>query len=95
MCLPSLAAAILGAAGASPAQAQLLSGLLGGGGEGGLIGLSGGTAGPTHSGLEDLGVMRMMPGMTVVAPSGNVLPDECTPQSGVSGSPDNDVAVTT
>lgn len=32
-------------------------------------GLSGGTAGPTHSGLEDLGVMRMMPGMTVIAPS--------------------------
>ena len=32
-------------------------------------GLSGGTAGPTHSGLEDIGVMRMMPGMTVVAPS--------------------------
>lgn len=32
-------------------------------------GLSGGTAGPTHSGLEDLGVMRMMPGMTVLAPS--------------------------
>lgn len=32
-------------------------------------GLSGGTAGPTHSGLEDIGVMRMIPGMTVVAPS--------------------------
>lgn len=32
-------------------------------------GLSGGTAGPTHSGLEDIGVMRMMPGMTVIAPS--------------------------
>jgi transketolase len=32
-------------------------------------GLSGGTAGPTHSGLEDLGTMRMMPGMTVIAPS--------------------------
>ena len=32
-------------------------------------GLSGGTAGPTHSGLEDIGVMRMVPGMTVVAPS--------------------------
>lgn len=32
-------------------------------------GLSGGTAGPTHSGLEDIGVMRLMPGMTVIAPS--------------------------
>ncbi len=32
-------------------------------------GLSGGTAGPTHSGLEDIGTMRMMPGMTVIAPS--------------------------
>ena len=32
-------------------------------------GLSGGTAGPTHAGLEDIGTMRMMPGMTVVAPS--------------------------
>jgi transketolase len=32
-------------------------------------GLSGGTAGPTHAGLEDLGTMRMMPGMTVIAPS--------------------------
>jgi transketolase len=32
-------------------------------------GLSGGTAGPTHSGMEDLGAMRMMPGMTVIAPS--------------------------
>ncbi len=32
-------------------------------------GLSGGTAGPTHSGLEDIATMRMMPGMTVIAPS--------------------------
>jgi transketolase len=32
-------------------------------------GLSGGTAGPTHAGLEDIGTMRMMPGMTVIAPS--------------------------
>jgi transketolase len=32
-------------------------------------GLSGGTAGPTHAGMEDIGTMRMMPGMTVVAPS--------------------------
>ena len=32
-------------------------------------GLSGGTAGPTHAGMEDLGTMRMMPGMTVIAPS--------------------------
>ena len=32
-------------------------------------GLSGGTAGPTHSGLEDIGAMRAMPGMTVIAPS--------------------------
>lgn len=32
-------------------------------------GLSGGVAGPTHAGMEDLGTMRMMPGMTVVAPS--------------------------
>jgi transketolase len=32
-------------------------------------GLSGGTAGPTHAGMEDIGTMRMMPGMTVLAPS--------------------------
>ena len=32
-------------------------------------GLSGGVAGPTHAGMEDLGTMRMMPGMTVIAPS--------------------------
>jgi transketolase len=32
-------------------------------------GLSGGVAGPTHSGIEDIGTMRMMPGMTVIAPS--------------------------
>jgi transketolase len=32
-------------------------------------GLSGGTAGPTHAGMEDIGTMRMMPGMTVIAPS--------------------------
>ena len=32
-------------------------------------GLSGGTAGPTHSGLEDIAAMRAMPGMTVIAPS--------------------------
>lgn len=34
-----------------------------------MAGLSGGAAGPTHQGMEDLGVMRMMPGMTVLAPS--------------------------
>jgi transketolase len=32
-------------------------------------GLSGGVAGPTHAGMEDIGTMRMMPGMTVIAPS--------------------------
>lgn len=32
-------------------------------------GLSGGTAGPTHAGMEDIGTMRMLPGMTVIAPS--------------------------
>jgi transketolase len=31
-------------------------------------GLSGGTMGPTHQGMEDLGIMRMMPNMTVIAP---------------------------
>jgi transketolase len=31
-------------------------------------GLSGGTAGPTHSGIEDLSIMRGMPNMTVIAP---------------------------
>lgn len=33
-----------------------------------MAGLSGGTAGPTHQGMEDLGAMRMMPNMTVIAP---------------------------
>jgi transketolase len=32
-------------------------------------GLSGGVAGPTHAGMEDIGTMRMLPGMTVIAPS--------------------------
>ncbi|MFT3851842.1 MAG: transketolase C-terminal domain-containing protein [Ilumatobacteraceae bacterium] len=31
-------------------------------------GLSGGVMGPTHQGMEDVGVMRMMPNMTVIAP---------------------------
>lgn len=31
-------------------------------------GLSGGTMGPTHQGMEDIGTMRMMPNMTVIAP---------------------------
>lgn len=31
-------------------------------------GLSGGQMGPTHQGMEDMGTMRMMPNMTVVAP---------------------------
>src|SRR5215217_3514293 len=31
-------------------------------------GLSGGQMGPTHQGMEDIGVMRMMPNMTVIAP---------------------------
>jgi transketolase len=31
-------------------------------------GLSGGTMGPTHQGMEDMGIMRMMPNMTVIAP---------------------------
>lgn len=34
-----------------------------------MSGLSGGTAGPTHAGMEDIGTMRMLPGMTVIAPS--------------------------
>jgi transketolase len=33
-----------------------------------MSGLSGGVAGPTHQGMEDLGTMRMMPNMTVLAP---------------------------
>ena len=32
-------------------------------------GLSGGVAGPTHAGMEDIGTMRMLPGITVIAPS--------------------------
>lgn len=31
-------------------------------------GLSGGVMGPTHQGMEDMGTMRMMPNMTVIAP---------------------------
>jgi transketolase len=31
-------------------------------------GLTGGIMGPTHQGMEDMGVMRMMPNMTVIAP---------------------------
>lgn len=31
-------------------------------------GLSGGVMGPTHQGMEDIGTMRMMPNMTVIAP---------------------------
>lgn len=31
-------------------------------------GLSGGTMGPTHQGMEDMGIMRGMPNMTVIAP---------------------------
>ena len=31
-------------------------------------GLSGGQMGPTHQGMEDIGTMRMMPNMTVIAP---------------------------
>ena len=31
-------------------------------------GLSGGQMGPTHQGMEDMGTMRMMPNMTVIAP---------------------------
>jgi transketolase len=38
-----------------------------------IVGVGGGfeygTAGPTHYGLEDLGVMRLQPGITVVAPA--------------------------
>ena len=38
-----------------------------------IIGVGGGfeygTAGPTHYGLEDLGLMRMQPGITVIAPA--------------------------
>jgi len=33
-----------------------------------MSGLSGGIAGPTHQGMEDLGTLRMMPNMTVIAP---------------------------
>ena len=39
-----------------------------------VVGIGGGfeygTAGPSHHGLEDLGVMRVQPGMTVIAPAG-------------------------
>jgi transketolase len=31
-------------------------------------GLTGGVMGPTHQGMEDIGTMRMMPNMTVIAP---------------------------
>jgi transketolase len=38
-----------------------------------IVGIGGGfeygTAGPTHHGLEDIGVMRIQPGLTVVAPA--------------------------
>src|SRR3954468_8868154 len=38
-----------------------------------IVGVGGGfeygTAGPTHHGLEDIGVMRLQPGLTVVAPA--------------------------
>jgi transketolase len=38
-----------------------------------IVGVGGGfdygTAGPTHHGLEDVGVMRLQPGLTVVAPA--------------------------
>jgi transketolase len=34
-----------------------------------MSGVSGGAAGPTHSGIEDMGIMRGMPNMTVIAPS--------------------------
>lgn len=33
-----------------------------------MSGLSGGIAGPTHQGIEDIGTLRMMPNMTVIAP---------------------------
>jgi transketolase len=38
-----------------------------------MSGLSGGVAGPTHQGIEDLGTMRMMPNMTVLAPGDPLL----------------------
>lgn len=41
-----------------------------------IVGIGGGfeygTAGPTHHGLEDVGVMRLLSGMTVVAPADHV-----------------------
>jgi transketolase len=43
-------------------------------------GLSYGTLGPSHFATEDLGIMRMLPGMTVVAPGDPVEVERLVPQ---------------